>query len=286
MRGAEAGELGTKLSWRKGSSTGLYTERIASDLMSEMTVKLGPLSTKFFFLRPWTDAYPACQEWEDEFGRLLAFAEAQGQFSNYLPRLRTPRNNQRDEALNELRVAFFLHRSGFPIVAWEPPGQGGKVGEYTIQAQEGGKIFTEVKSRGWESELTQAERLAGRAKLPKYIDGDGGEFATWQGLRDCIAAAYAKFRSDEQNLLVIADDFFVSLTDLPLFVDVALFDKGTGYGGEAGYFTAAAYENLGGLAVFAATVKDGMVQYKFHVYENPFALPQTKLPASLAALSA
>lgn len=253
--------------------------------MSAMTVTLGPLTTKVCIPRPWTDAYPAWQEWADELERLLAFADSQGQLQNYLPRLNTRRNNQRDEALNELRVAFFLHRSGFQIVAWEPPGQGGKVGEYTIQAREGRPTFTEVKSRGWESELSQPERLARRTKLPKYIDGDSRAFATWQGLRDCIAAAYVKFLPSQPNLLVVADDFFVSLDNCKLPVDIALFANNTGYGGQAGYFTSAVYENLGGVAVFAATPKDGIVQYSFQVYENPFASSRNKLPQALLALS-
>jgi hypothetical protein len=39
-------------------------------------------------------------------------------------------NTQRDEALDELRVAYLLHHSQFPVVQWEPPGLNGKVGEY------------------------------------------------------------------------------------------------------------------------------------------------------------
>jgi hypothetical protein len=147
-----------------------------------------------------------------------------------------------------------------------------------------GAVFTEVKSPGWEGELTQAERLAGRTKLPKYIEGDGGPFANWNGMRDCIRDAYGKFTPNERNLLVIADDFFVNLTVAQLPIDIALCDTHTGYGGEAGYFTSTAYQNVGGVAVFAATVDRASLRYRFQVFENPFALIQTKLPSSLLRL--
>lgn len=249
-------------------------------------VKLGSIASKLFSPPRWRDYYPSSQAWADELELLLQFATSHNQIGNFLPRLNTPRKNQRDETLNELRVAFFLDRSGFPVVAWEPPGQGGKVGEYSIRTLEGCAVFTEVKSRGWESELTQAERLAGRTKLPKYVDGDGGPFANWKGIRDCIRDWYCKFRQNEPNLLVIADDFFVNLTVAQEPIDVALYDKHTGYGGEAGYFTSAAYQNIGGVAVFAAAVERASVGYRFQVFENPFASPQARLPSSLLRLRA
>jgi hypothetical protein len=84
--------------------------------------------------------------------------------------------------------------------------------------------------------LTQAESLAGRTKLPKYIDSDGGAYANWKGVRDCIAAAYEKFTDHEPNLLVIADDFFVSLIHSELQIRIALYINETVYGGEAGHF--------------------------------------------------
>jgi hypothetical protein len=85
-------------------------------------VKLGPLASNCFSPPRWTDEYPSSKKWSDELERLLAFADSQGQLQKFLPRLHTPRPNQRDEALSELRIAFFLHRNGFPIVVWEPSG--------------------------------------------------------------------------------------------------------------------------------------------------------------------
>jgi hypothetical protein len=254
--------------------------------MVGLQVRLGPRASKLFSPLPWTDDYPASQEWADELDALLAFAESQGQLARFLPKLRTPRNRQRDDALSELRIAHFLHGCGILIAAWEPPGNNGKVGEYSLSMPEGCTIFTEVKSRGWRSELSQEERLAGRAKRPKYIEDDGGAYANWKGMRDCIADAYSKFTPNEPNLLVIADDFFVSLARTGSWqIDVALFATDERYGETRGCFATAAYQNLGAIAVFAAEVSGSSVGYTFQVFRNPYALAQTAIPSSLASCS-
>jgi hypothetical protein len=48
------------------------------------------------------------------------------------------------------------------------------VGEYLIDTPEGQHVFVEVKSPGWEGELSDEERTAGRAKQPKYQQEEGG----------------------------------------------------------------------------------------------------------------
>jgi hypothetical protein len=255
--------------------------------MAGSPVKLGSRAGGLFSPVPWTDDYPASQEWADELETLLEFCDSQGQLARFLPKLRIPRNKQREATLSELRVALFLHRSGFPIAAWEPPGNNGKEGEYSVRTPEEGIVFTEVKSRGWESELTQEERLAGRTKQPKHIEDDGGKYANWKGMRDCISDAYSKFTPSEPNLLVIADDFFVSLARKADWqIDVALFATHDRYGEEPGYFATAAYQNLGAIAVFAAEVSDFPVEYRFQIFQNPYALTETAIPPSLASLRA
>jgi hypothetical protein len=263
---------------------------MASARIVHGNIGLGPLTSNLLYPFPWKDDYPVWQEWADELERLLSFADSQGQMPAFLPRLKTDRRNQRDEALNELRVAFFLHRNGFPIVAWEPAGLRGKVGEYSVRVPEGITVFTEVKSPGWESGLDPAERLAGRTKLPKYIDGEGGAFANWEGVRKCIASSktYPKFSPTQPNLLVIADDFFVSLHDSEWQTEIALYFDRSSYGSETGYFSSSAYANLGGVGMFGAIVEVGKmrVDYRFRVYNNPFTLTQTRLPESILALRA
>lgn len=132
--------------------------------------------------------------------------------------------------------------------------------------------------------MTQAERLAGRTKLPKYIDGDGGAYANWKGVRDCIAAAYEKFTDHEPNLLVIADDFFVSLIHSESQMRIALYMNEAAYGEEVGYFTNSQYQNLGGLALFSTNTGGDAVAYDFRVFDNGSALNSTRLPASLLRL--
>ncbi len=159
----------------------------------------------------WTDAYPAWPAWSRELDVLLRFADETGLLGNVPVKLRQ-RNHQRDEALNELRVAYWFHHMNFPIVQWEPPGLNGKVGEYLIQAG-ADKVFVEIKSPGWESELSDAERLAGRTHQPKYQGIGGGAFGNWQAVHRCIASpkTYPKFAPTQPNLLVIADDLMVTL---------------------------------------------------------------------------
>jgi hypothetical protein len=194
------------------------------------------------------------------------------------------KNTQRDEALEELRVAYWLHHNGFPIVQWEPPGFNDKVGEYLIGSPEGVEIFVEVKSPGWEGVLSDEKRRAGRTKQPKYINGEGGAFGNWQPVQRCVASenTYPKFAPTQPNLLVIADDLPVNLHDSLDHVEIALYADHARYG-EMGYFTSARFGNIGGLAVFrgASFFSNPGIEYEFTLFENPFALPTTKLPDSL-----
>lgn len=189
---------------------------------------------------------------------------------------------QRDEALDELRVAHFFHHSGFHITQWEPPGLNGKIGEYLVEAPEGQQIFVEVKSPGWEGELSDAQRQAGRTKLPKYRNYEGGAFGNWQPVQKCIASerTYPKFAPGCSNLLVICDDLMVSLHDSLDHVEVALYANHKLYG-EEGFFTSPRFQNLGGLGIFRALGTDRGVENHFAVFDNPFASEAASLPSSI-----
>lgn len=245
----------------------------------------GPVARRLICPDRWSDQYPAWPAYAKELDVLLLFADEQGCLGDFIPRLEA-KNTERDEAIQELRVAYWLHHMGFPIAQWNPPGLGRMVGEYLIETSEGIKVFVEVKSPGWEGELSDAERKAGRAKQPKYREGDGGAFGEWVPLRQCIASkrTYPKFDSARPNLLVIADDLKVNLTNCPEHAKIALYADHTGYG-EVGCFTSSRFENLGGVAIFSAYER-GLweargVEYEFMVFPNPFALPTTKLPNSI-----
>ena len=244
---------------------------------------LGPAARRLISPDRWTDAYPATPEHAKELDVLLMFADTLGCLPIFVPKLES-RNAQRDEALEELRVAYWLHHSGFPVVEWEPPGLNGKVGEYLIGSPDNANIFVEVKSPGWEGVLSDEKRRAGRTKQPKYINLEGGAFGNWQPLQRCIASehTYPKFAPTQPNLLVVADDLHVSLLDSPDHVEIALYADHAMYG-EMGYFTSPRFDNLGGLAIFRAAQFFGGhgVEYEFTIFDNPFALPSTKLPDSI-----
>ena len=226
----------------------------------------------------WKDQYPARPEYQQERDTLLGFGKSTG-FPNLEPRVES-RAAQRDETIEELRVACFLHDNGFPIVRWNPPGLNGKVGEYLVRTSEAQDIFVEVKSPGWEGQLSVAELKAGRAKRPKYDRMGGGAVGNWLAVQKSIAAAYPKFDSVQPNLLVIADDLMLGLCDSLWQVEIAVSNEHAGYG-EMGYFTSPRFESLGGLGVFWHSVGRHGVQYRLKIFDNPYALSSVRLPKSI-----
>jgi hypothetical protein len=248
----------------------------------------GPVARRCLSPARWTDQYPAFPACAKELDELLRFADNHRRLSHFIPRLES-RNTQRDEALCELRVAYQLNDIGFPIVQWEPPGLNGKVGEYLIGTPEGHNVFVEVKSPGWEGELTDKQRKAGRARQPKYQQGEGGAIGNWQPLQKCIASerTYPKFAPSQPNLLVVADDLHVDLFEIPEHIEVALYVDHTMYG-ERGYFTSPRFENIGGVGIFRAfsEARSQGIEYEFQLFDNPFALPGAKLPNSLLEFKA
>jgi hypothetical protein len=228
-------------------------------------------------------AYPAHPEYAVELEGLLDFIQVHKRLDSYWPRLTSPRPQERDDALQELRVARFLTSQGFPIAQWEPPGNDKLIGEFSLHVPPSTNVFVEIKSPGWEGELTQEQRDAGRAKQEKYQHLEGGAVGPAQKIRMSVRKAYPKFLSDQPNLLVIADDLFVPLAtwgDLP--AEQALFLTSTILEGESGHFTTPSFENLGGVALFKAELPIGKgLQYEFVLYPNPMARTETALPSGL-----
>lgn len=241
---------------------------------------LGPIASGLLRTDCWKDEYPTTPEYKEELDTLLVFAKEKGRLPQFVPRLES-KPAQRDEALNELRVAYFLHQRGFPIVQWEPPGLNGKVGEYLISTPERKNVFVEVKSPGWESQLSQAEINDGRAQQPKYGEDDGGVDANCEKLQQCIKRAYKKFDPAQPNFLIVADDYHLRLFDWLEDVEVALYNNHEGYG-MVGCFSSPAFENLGGVGIFREQLG---VEYELRVSCNPFALPTAKLPTSISKLN-
>lgn len=115
----------------------------------------------------WRDEYPAWQDWADECESLLKFLSDGGALERFWPRL-CSKAQQRDETINEIRVAYFLHLAGYPVIDWEPQDAGGRKLEYAVAISQQQKTLVEVQSPGWEAELSESERVAGRASQPKY----------------------------------------------------------------------------------------------------------------------
>jgi hypothetical protein len=193
---------------------------------------------------------------KDEALELLSNVWDKRQREEYSRRLQCP-ERQRNAALMELRVAGHMKKSGFPVIEWAPGGQGGSKGEFIVQARAGHAVFVEVKSPDWQAEVMnwngkkRNARQMQRKKQPKYIDGKGGPTAPWMALRFAINKSYKhqnKYNNDSRNLLVVADDLFVSLEHgTELQAGQALYSTSKN---DPGYFTNQRYERLGGVAVF------------------------------------
>jgi hypothetical protein len=237
------------------------------------TVTLGPLGSSVADGSSWlgADEFPSSQSWADELERVLAFAHSRGGFERCLGDLRGSAS-QRDSALAELRVAFFLDRNGFRLVDWKPRGAGVKEGECSVACPSGHDIFVEVKSPGWESELQQAERLSGRTRLPKYINAEARFIDSAAAIRFAVTKAYPKFAANRKNLLVIADDLFVGFEHRPDFAaDRALYARHV-EPEKKGYFTDSTYERLGGVGIFwVCKTEGGPVGYDMRLFINSHA---------------
>jgi hypothetical protein len=238
-------------------------------------VRVGSLTSLVMDGAAWrdTNAYPSAQEWADEAERLFSFAVCHGQFARFLPNLRG-RWSQFESAQAELRVAFFLHRNGFKIVEWEPAGAAAFKGEFTIEGHSRIPVFTEVKSPGWEGELTPEELKAGRQHQPKDLYCEGRAVAPWERVQFEICKAYKKFDPRNHNLLILTDDLFVGLNhSTEIWANYALYSRRTG-----GCFIGGGYGNLGGVAFFHVVANTDPIAYGMEIFLNPLALSSVTLP--------
>lgn len=242
-------------------------------------VHLGPLTSTIRDGAVWSteDQFPSDQTWADEVERVLSFAQVQGQFENYMRALRG-NARQRHSALAELRVAFFFSRNHFPIVEWRPVGANGREGEFTVRTPSGQNVFVEVKSPSWEGELTDAEKTGDRKQQGKHFHAEARCIAPWERVQFAVDKSYGKFQSDTRNLLVIADDLFVSLEHgTNLQAGMALYSPNNN-----GCFTTTARQNLGGVSFF--WIKNNLVEvwYEMKLFLNPYALSAVAIPEEFA----
>ena len=237
------------------------------------------------------DAYPAWGHIADEHETWLEFINGKGQLGRFIPRLRD-RAAQRDETLAEIGVAYFLERhSGLPIAQWEPQGTRG-TGEFGVALpfRDGGDMFVEVKSPGWEAEVP---RIPGskspRLSQPKHIHAQGGWTAPWRSIRDAVKKAYPKMPDSMPTLLVIQDDLMVPLHSWLSTVDIALYcprgrgkhDPASSYLAENGCFVGSDFERLGAVGILNIEYHFDGTRYRFTLFANPHCFDAVSVPRTI-----
>jgi hypothetical protein len=102
-------------------------------------------------------------------------------------------------------------------VGWEPPGADRATGEYIVSVSDGRDMFVEVKARGWEQEIVQAEGTRSpRLQQPKYIHAEFRSMAPWMTVREAAKKAYHKMPNMMPTLLVIHDIGGSGMSEHPL----------------------------------------------------------------------
>jgi len=211
---------------------------------------------------------------------LLTFAKKRGALNLFWPRLRA-KKQQRDEALNEIRVAYFLDLLGYSVVDWEPIDVGNRKLECTVAIPDQ-RLLVEVKSPGWEAELSEEQRAAGRANEPKYRENviEGGAAGPVQVIRKAAKKALEKFSGNHPSLVVISDDCFVNLTEWgwgPLTMALTQNALG-GYG--PGLFLQPEYSAIGAVCLFQIVYYADRTEVEYHALSvaNPNAMPSAIVP--------
>ena len=207
-----------------------------------------------------------------EINKWLLFLKNKNQLNRYLPRLTKVTKAMREETLAEISSAYILEiLLGYTIVNWEEKTVGDKDVDFVIK--DGiDRIYCEVKSPGWESQLTKKELKKGdqgRRGKPKYLPHEVRFFAHWTSIRYAIKKAYPKFLPNYKNLIIINDDLWVSILDFPTNtpIDIALYEEAGQYNNEKGYFANGDYENIGGI-LFLDINPTSKRKYKIKFFPN------------------
>jgi hypothetical protein len=181
-------------------------------------INLGPLTGRIFDKASWShnDDFPANQAWADDIELVLAHLQSHGQFERFLSMLHG-KLGQRDGALAEARMSFFLNHIGFSIISWEPRGASNSLGDFEIQWESTLPIFVEVKAPSWQGELGESERLV-RKKEGKYKNAEVRSLATIRKIIEAIdkSKEQNKFLAGKPNLLAVyTSNLFNSHNDVP-----------------------------------------------------------------------
>ncbi len=214
----------------------------------------------------------------------LRFVDNKGELNRFLPRLKKSAY-QRDRTLSEIGAGYFLEvKCSLPIVGWEPPGDGGKTGEFLVGCPQG-KLFVEVKTGGWEKDIVEAEgRGSPRLSQPKYVHAEARSVGPWAVIRNAVSNAYPKFPDSMPTLLIIRDDYFIDLDEfnanLALYCP-AVGEHERGYLAENGCFVDNRYEHLGAVGILNVTLAAKGLQYRFFLCDNANAVNGARLPQGI-----
>jgi hypothetical protein len=251
----------------------------------ENPVNLASLTSRLKYEASWKDDYPNRQFYADECELLLKFLQENDKLERFWPRLLS-KKQQRDEALNEIRVAYFLHSRGHAVVELESEDAPGYTVDFLISLGANKTAFVEVKSPGWEGhDLTNAERMAGRAKRPKYSESiDGRPSRPIDIIRTTVQKWRVKFSGNAPSILFISDDCFINLGAFgygPL--QMALLQKSLAYGD--GLFQNPEYSNIGAVFLFwwILDPEKHRIEYNSIGMGNPNALPKAAVPSEMFA---
>lgn len=201
--------------------------------------------------------FPPCDEWKVDVEKHLRFMLDKGFLSSIENQLRS-RNFE--SFLSEIFAAYFVEVSlGFEITEWNPKTRNGRDVEFRVKIKENNEIFCEVKSPGWQGQLTKEEIDSRRAKQSKHSKfTEARAVHPYMNIRKTIENSYGKFLTDRQNLLIITDDLFQPLSmgpkfnhklerKIPFDIYCALYNcHDETYHGK-GYFLTKQFENLGGV---------------------------------------
>ena len=265
-------------------------------------VSLGPLLKQLLSGAKWrgTDAFPAWQDFADEFERILGFLQREGRLEKFLTAIQGVRTPQHRQAcLAEAIGAFYLREIGFRIVEWEPTGEGATKGELLVALPNSPNVFVEIKAPGWQGECLprrfaerrglsaeDQERCFARIEQEKHLNGEGGAIGSHMVAMDVVRRrALPKFRDGQSNLAIVVDDLRMTPVGLPglaQFVEREFANPDRDPDDPNDLYT---YERLGGLLFIYQQADLGKaIWYRADFVENTGVTASCALPTSIVAL--
>lgn len=126
--------------------------------------------------------------------------------------------------------------------------------------------------------------MTGRKEKPKYIHAEARSIAPWDRICFSINKANSKFLPSCYNLVIINHNLFDEVLfnnerDIPINVDIALYEEDGVYNNKKGYFADNRYDNIGGILIieYRLLCISTEVEYAYNFFANrnakkPFSL--------------